>query len=84
MSPASDLTTAGIHVNWKKIYLILFLHTGTFTCTGVNWTLDGSNCYKTIPGSNANGQASCSNEDPNATLMLAPTKTTANHVSSLL
>ncbi|CAG2246996.1 unnamed protein product [Mytilus edulis] len=56
---------------------------GTFTCTGVNWTLDGSNCYKTIPGSNANGQASCSNEDPNATLMLAPAKTTANHVSSL-
>ncbi|CAC5384692.1 unnamed protein product [Mytilus coruscus] len=57
--------------------------TGEFTCTRSDWILDGSKCYKTISGSPSDGQARCSNEDPNAILMLAPSSTMATVVGTL-
>ncbi|CAC5369267.1 unnamed protein product [Mytilus coruscus] len=62
---------------------LLFVN-GTFTCTESDWVLDGSKCYKIILGSPMNGQARCSNEDPNAVLMLAPSKEVATNLVGVL
>lgn len=62
----------------------LFLLSATFTCTGLDWVLDGSKCYKIISGSPEDDQVQCSNDIAGAALMLAPTNIAAINVGALL
>lgn len=46
--------------------------------------LEGSKCYKIVPGSPKDGQAQCSKEDSNAVLMLAPSEEVATDLIGVL
>lgn len=47
-------------------------------------TLKGSKCYQLMQGSPANGQDKCTNDNPNAALMLPPTSVEARNIGLML
>lgn len=67
---------------YLKIHIIW--HSGTFTCSGSDWVSEGSKCYKIISGSPSDGQNQCSNEDPNASMFLAPSSIAAKQLDTML